>query len=494
MGKKKQKKKNNSLKLAIQAQKKKRLQLRDMEKLFSEAREIVKEKEKKWHIWYPMIFYKKGYGEQSKKEDNIKKEDISELKPYKLFQTKFRNFVLDLFDIKDLVELLMMNSKENLKIKSNELNKIIEDNIIVKNDKIAISYFNNKNYDKWRSIKNDIFLLGTSWEKIYKNFFIYLLTIYENFLQDMMKFILNTYPWKLWKEKKLSYDDFKKYSTIEEIENFYIETNISDNMKWNTLDKFRKFDNLLDNNDIFKLMDILPISNLVEINSRRNLYVHNEWIINNQYITNCNEWWLCWENLIIGKELVMNKEYFLASFYTIIETVLKIAYIVFCKCFSDKEEIQKFDDEFNSLIVDYLIPKYDEEKVSLSKKILQFLYDFINNKPEHNDTSKQLFIINLALCNKILWDKNECKKALNLRNRSKTTPNFQLANFVLMENRKSASELIKLCSCIKKVENKFTKKDYQILPIFFEFKKTEEFKEKYKEFYWFDFYEEDNLT
>ncbi len=497
MGKGKKKAKNNNLKLALQSQKKKWFQSRDMEKLFSEAREIIKEKEKKWHSWYSRIFYKRWAKENKKKENEPKRE--STLNSYEIFKTKFHNYIFDFFDIKDLIELLVMNSKENLKSKAKELNEVIESNIIAKNDNMAISYFEKNDYEKWRTLQNDVFLLGTSWEKIYKNFFIYIITIYENFFQDMMRFILKTYPWKLsnqWKlskEKSLSYDDFKKYSSIEDIQNFYIEANISTNMEWDTIEKFKKFDWLLDNNNDFKLINVIPLKDLIEINSRRNLYVHNDWIINNKYIEKCKSWWVSVKDINIGEKLTINKEYFLKSFYTIVETVLKTSYVVFCKCFHNKKEIDNFDDNFNSLIVDYLIPKFDKEKVDLSSNVLEFLYSYIDDKSEHDDIIKQLFIINFALCNKIQWNKEKCKKILTLRNWSKTTPNFQLANFVLTEDRKQASELMEICSCIKKVNNKFSRKDYQTLPLFFEFKKTEEFKEKYKKIYWFDFYEEDNF-
>ena len=81
-------------------------------------------------IW--IIFYKKNAlntNRKSSKEKGKKEENNKDLW-IKMFESSIHNYISDFFDVKDLVSLLLMNSKENLKLKSIEFNKLVEDNRI----------------------------------------------------------------------------------------------------------------------------------------------------------------------------------------------------------------------------------------------------------------------------------------------------------------------------------------------------------------------------
>ena len=484
-------KKKHKLNTALQAQKK-RFHTRDEKKLIADVEESLKERKKNWIKWQPIIFYKKSTIKKSQNKEHEKKENTKNLW-IKMFESSIQNYIFDFFDVKNLVSLLLMNSKENLKLKSEEFNKLVEDNRIAENDEKVVSFFSNKDYEKLRSLRTDMYLLWTWFEKIYRNFFIYIITIYENFLEEMMRCILKSYPNMLSKDKYLTYNEFKNYSSIDEIQNFYIESTINDNMEWGALKQIIMMEKLLQNKK-YELSKNIPLSSFIEMSTRRNLYVQNEWKINDQYIKKCKEWGIEIEENRIDEELIIDKTYFNKSFYTIVEIVLKISYLVSCKCFNSSDNLTELNEFFNSLIFK-LISSNDKEKLWLSTEILKFLFDYTKEDKDHDIKSKSYYLINLALCYKMQWNKWKAKEVLNNEIIYDTTINFKLAIAVINEKWDEAASLMRICSVEDNSEDatKFRRRDYHEFPIFFEFRKTDEFKEEYKKIYWEDFFEEDEL-
>lgn len=394
-------------------------------------------------------------------------------------------FIDNLVCTKDLVNILIQDMVQIKKKDKEDLKQIIAKYKIAEDDITNVVAVSDKNIIKRiKSIEKNENILDES--KIYQNFLISIVTLYENFLGDMLKWILTKYPEQLPDDKQLLYQDFLKFSSIDDIKNFYIGSYIRTIMSAKCFEQIKYVDKLLNKKDF--LTNYIPVKELVEISSRRNLYVHNEWIINEQYVKNCKEVnidniWEIWDILKI------DKSYFNNAFNTIYESTLKIAYLIFCKCSQEKDEIEMFDAFFNSNCFELISDIEDKEKISLSSHLLEFVTNYIWGKKEHNTFSKRMYTINLALCYKIQWNCSKCKDIINNEDRSTASSSFKLAIFVLEEKRKEASNLMPSATDFEREDVKneeklsFRDEDYRNFPIFFEFRKTEEFLNEYEKLF-----------
>ncbi len=469
----------------------------ELNKLMNDAEKIIREKEKKWIQWHRLLFRKNN--KNIKSENNVKSTDKKEksdkwVSNADVFINDINFFLVELLDTRDLANLLVDLSDIWLDSRDKEYKKLVNKNIILEWDDFWIGYFNKADYKKIWVISKEKHLLRTWDVRIYESFLIYLISLYENFLWNMIKFIVKLYPDLLPKNKELLYKDFVKYSSFEEIQDYYVESYIRNVMRWNSLEQIQEIENILkDNKCVFR--EILPLKELMEISSRRNLYVHNEGKVNEQYIKNCE---------IVGLDIkekpwdrvIINKDYFNKTFYIIYEITLKIAYLIFCKCSNKNEEIKQFDNFLNNNCIDLISDYHNTDKLNLWINLLDFAYKYTSKTKNHGEL-KWFYAINLALCYKMKWDKDKCKSILEKEDWSVATQNFQLAIAVLNEDRKLASSLMDVAT-IKKISSKsisinwkFTKEQYQELPIFFEFRKTKEFKAKYKKIFRKEYIEEE---
>lgn len=476
-------------------------EITELNKLINDAEKIIREKEKKWAKWYRSLFRKNNKIIKKVKHDNNGEKKSTEkslensVSNADIFIYDINSFLVDLLDTRDLANLLIDLSDVWLKSRDKEYKQLRNKNIILESKDFWVCYFNKIDHKKIERITKEKYLLRTWNVRIYESFLIYLISLYENFLQNMIKFMVKLYPNLLPKNKELLYKDFVKYSSFEEIQDFYTESYIRTVMWWNSLDQIQEIEKILkDENCVFT--EILPLKELIEISSRRNLYVHNEWRINEQYIKNCataglNIEWKVWDKLVI------DKDYFNKTFYIIYEITLKIAYLIFCKCSNKNEEIKNFDNFLNDNCIDLISDYHNDDKLNLWIKLLDFAYKYTSKNRNHG-ALKRYYAVNLALCYKMKWEINKCKSTLKKEDWSVATQNFQLALAVLDENWDLAANLMEVAT-IKKMnsknmseEGKFTEQQYQELPIFFEFRKTKQFKDKYKKIFKKEYIQEEN--
>ena len=458
--------------------------------LFESASKIIKEKEKKWERGYRMLIRKKHEKITAKEKDKA----LEEMNDVDKFIASIIKFLNELISTRDLVELLNKNSKDYLEIKHKEYKKIIKENTISEWQMFSIAYFNKKDFDKVNKFWKDEDLLVWWQKKIYESFLIYTISLYENFLWEMLRYIINKYPMMLPNDKKLSYEEFVKYTTYDEIQDYYIESYVRTVMGWNCLDQIKEFEKLLKDKTC-TLSENIPIKDLVEISSRRNLYVHNEWRINEQYLKNCKNVWYetdkkTWEYLYI------TQDYFNNCFYIIYEATLKIAYLIFCKYTKNEEELYRFDWFFNQCCINLINEQDNLDKINLWLKLFEFGYNYTIKNKEHWMIYRWLYAINISLCHKMKWDRKSCENFLKKEDRSVATPDIRMAIAVLHENRDLAAKIMEIATIVdlskvnEEEKNKFDEDSYKEWPIFFEFRKTKEFQKQYKKIFKKDFIEE----
>lgn len=458
--------------------------------IFDSASKIIKEREKKWERGYRMLVRKN----HEKLTNNGKDKDTEDMNDVDKFIISIISFLDELISTRDLVELLNKNSKDYLSIKHKEYKNIIKKSMISEWNMFWIAYLSKDDFDAVNKFTKDENLLVWWQKKIYESFLIYTISLYENFLWAMLRYIINKYPMMLPNDRKLSYEEFIKYTTYDEIQDYYVESYIRTVMWWNCLDQIKEIEKLLKDKTC-TLSENIPIKDLVEVSSRRNLYVHNEWKINEQYLKNCKNIWYITDKKL-WEYLSITQDYFNNCFYLIYEATLKIAYLIFCKCTKDEKELYTFDWFFNQCCINLIDKQDNSDKINLWLKLFEFGYNYTIKNKEHWMIYRWLYVINIALCYKMKWDKKACEKFLKKEDRSVASPDIRLAIAVLHEDWTLASKIMEIATIVNPIKakdeerNKFEEKNYRERPIFFEFRKTKEFQKQYKKIFKKDYIEE----
>ena len=277
-----------------------------------------------------------------------------------------------------------------------------------------------------------------------------------------------THPEKLKKsEKSLDYNTLISFETIEEAKMSLIEKEVDSVIRNDHLSQIKYFEKNL---NITLQSDPEIIQKFVEITERRNLFVHCDGIVNKQYMTICcnseEE-----KQVEIGEKLKVSPEYFMHSVDTILEIGVKISHIIWNKL--QPKETDTVQKSLNHVAYELIYT----EKFELAIKILDFaLTIFNNNLLDHN---KLYYSVNKAQAYKWLGESDKMQKTISEVEWTTLSPLFQISYYVLTDDFENAANLMYV---IHK-SNELTKSDYQVWPLFKEFRKSDQFKKVYKELY-----------
>ena len=454
---------------------------------------IINNSEKK-HI---IRIFKNKFKDKDQIKDQIKEQELIKYE----FIFPVEEFLSELMKIKRVVMILYNFTIRNLKDNKEKINNIINSNKVnstIEYDEIQITKEQHQDFNSF--ITQNRLFDDSPW-MILENFLISIFSQYENFLTNQIRLIFKKYPKKLWEDKKLEYKDFVKLNSLDEVQNYYIENEIRWIIWAKTFDQIKIIESkLLDyDKDNRILQKNLPLEWLIELSSRRNLYVHNEGKIHEQYINNCCEWWRVIDRWEIWQRLEIDTEYFDNAFETIYETTLIISYLVWYKVYcNNKDELELVDSYFNSNCLELIDPE-SPSNINFPIRLLEFVLRK-ENKLFHKALHKFIFIINLALCYKIKWDEIKLNEILDQEDWSACDKQLEFAYFILKEDYENAIKIMELVSMTKKQAEDakekaivllcFDEDSYHSLPIFYKIKKEEIFLEKYKEIFKNDYNDE----
>lgn len=87
-------------------------------------------------------------------------------------------------------------------------------------------------------------------------------SLYEDFLANQIRIIYKKYPSKLQNDKQLVYEEFSKMTTLDEIQDYFIENSVRQIVSKDTLLQITELEKLLDIKDKL-LLNNLPIKQLL---------------------------------------------------------------------------------------------------------------------------------------------------------------------------------------------------------------------------------------
>ncbi|NCP61454.1 MAG: hypothetical protein GW839_14300 [Flavobacteriales bacterium] len=328
-----------------------------------------------------------------------------------------------------------------------------------------------KNSQLRKSVDNST----TAIKIIKRNFLVSIVSQFDTYVSDLIKAIFEVRPEIIQNsEKQLTFSELSKFATIQEAQDYIIEKEIETVLRESYTEQFKWFENKLK----IQLRKDLPIwQTFIEITQRRNLFVHNDGKISTQYLNVCKEHNVQIDDkLKVGDELDVGLKYFDKSFKCLFEIGVKLNQVLRRNLMPD--ELEKADNSFLNISFELI----QNSQLDLAKTLYDFSDKYI--KKYSNDDLKLRILLNRAQTYKWLDKEKECAEIINSIDWTATGDLFKLASKVLIDDFKSACEIMKNIGDNEKVLNKTFYKDW---PIFKKFRGTDEFKQTYLEIFKIEF-------
>lgn len=399
-------------------------------------------------------------------EEKIKKH------PTEIISEDIAKFTQDIESLHTTLPFLIVNMGSLKKSTHGKLIEFINEHALEKNKgdqtTYSIKFEDILTHDR---LKHEYDNLQTAIKLIPRQFVTSLVSQYDSFLSRVIKFIFAIKPELLnVSEKNISYTDLVKFPSIDAVSEYIIEKEVESIIRKSHVDQFAWLKDKL-GTPFNKDLKSWPV--FVELNERRNLFVHCDGLVSSQYLKVCLEHKCDIDlNLAVGGQLEVTKKYFEEAYKCVYEIGVKLAHVVWRRL--SPEHLEESDG--NIININYGLIERGE--FDLAIRLLDF---FTQDHIKHsNDANKRTMIINHAQACKWANNNDTCKKILGKHDWSASGNNFKLAVVVLEEKYNVAYTLMRQ---LKHDELLFPKTSYKDWPLFKEFRKQPDFASVYEECY-----------
>ncbi|MDE6090352.1 MAG: hypothetical protein K2G41_06590 [Duncaniella sp.] len=310
-----------------------------------------------------------------------------------------------------------------------------------------------------------------AFDLIPRSYIVSLISLFDAFIGGLIRNVYLVCPEKLNNsEQKISFAELSRYGSIEEAKEAIIESKIETILRDSHQDQF---DWLAKELSIKTLKQFDNWANFIEITQRRNLFVHANGIVSTQYIQ------ICTANQVPniseikkGQKLDVSRQYFENAYAIFYEIAVKLSQMVL-RCLllkKDKTLLEEIDQVMISIIFDLILEERYQIAIELSKFAL-------TSKFEHVNVNRIFMVLNMAQAYKWFGNSEACVKLLNDEDSSAWNSELKMAKCVLLDDYKTAIELMKSIGSGSKT---FTATAYRTWPIFKEIRKNEGFRQLFK--------------
>ncbi|MEO8050539.1 MAG: hypothetical protein ABI833_09010 [Acidobacteriota bacterium] len=294
-----------------------------------------------------------------------------------------------------------------------------------------------------------------------RSFFVTLVSQYDAFLGRLIEALLLTKPEVLnASEKTLSFSELLNFGSIDAARDHIVEKEVESVLRKSHPEQF----DWLESKFNIKLRHDLPVWPLfVEITERRNLFVHTGGQVSSQYLQNCQAHKVDYGDTDRGKTLSVNSTYYQQSYKVIFEIGVKLANVLWRRL--KPGEIEEADKHLASVTYSLLA----EEKYDLAKSLLDFASEVL--KKHASSENRLRFVVNRVQAYKWSGEPERAREILDKEDFSALSDVFKLAEAVLRDDFKRASDLVKRIGRT----NTMTLGMYREWPLFRELRKQPEF-------------------
>ncbi|KAL0630479.1 hypothetical protein Q9L58_010675 [Maublancomyces gigas] len=270
--------------------------------------------------------------------------------------------------------------------------------------------------------------------------------------------------------RQITFADLLSYENLNDVKIDMLEKEIENFRRDGYVDQFIALENKFG----LKLRGFSEWGEFIELSQRRNLIVHNGGIVNDQYLIICDkEKFQFIQRPNTGDILKPDGKYFTRATIIVSKVAFMLCHTLWSKIFPN----QRLDaqEAANGSLYALLLDK----RWSTAYEIGLFCLSEPMRSPIE-DIDLRLRTINVAIAAKFSKNARRCEEIIKTLDWSASIRDFKLAISVLTERFDEASVLMKQ---IGKNGELVTQFGYHEWPLFYEFRKTEQFLNSYKEVY-----------
>lgn len=266
--------------------------------------------------------------------------------------------------------------------------------------------------------------------------------------------------------RQISFTELTSFGSIENAREHIIEKEIETLLRDSHVAQFEWLTKRLD----VKLTELPSWKIFVELTERRNLLVHADGRVSAHYIDVCQKHGIkLQDDIKPGTRLLISADYYRAACDCVAEIGIKLGQVVWRKLIPT--ELEQAELSFIDISYDILA----QHDYILAEQVLNLSREKAFKKM--NAESGYYMSINLAISLKGQEKTKELKQLLSSLDFSALASKFKLASHVLNEEHAKAGALM-----IKMgVNDDITEHDYRNWPLFRWFRKTDEFKDAFRE-------------
>lgn len=302
-----------------------------------------------------------------------------------------------------------------------------------------------------------------------KNAVVAMVSLYDAYLAELIECAYMIKPELLYAcEKEFTFSEIIQYESIDKLKKHIIEKDVEAIIRESHI---KQFDILSKKFKVELTKDLPSLDDFIEITERRNLFVHTNGKVSSQYLKMCKERPVDHkeEDVQIGEELYATPVYVEHCYKIMFEIGVKLGQVIWRKIEND---LEKADDS----LIDIGYELLKNNKYSLACVIMDFAC-----KPyvkHYNKICEFVLTVNRALAYYLRGNKSKCNEIIKGIDWSGSELKFQLAYYVLLEKYNDAIIIMK-----KIGKNDDMCVGYAEWPLFNDFRKTQQFKDTYKDIY-----------
>jgi hypothetical protein len=402
-------------------------------------------------------------------ETNIVKPD---------FGSEISKFIKHIESQTDIVPIVMSLISFKLVQESRQVDKFIKENGIIEkkeeqqeNTEQGKLLIPSDKFKGFIELNEKVDKTSLAYKLLPVNFVVSFVSQYDAYLGDLIRTMFLAKPEFLnSSEKNILFSELVKFSSIEDAREFLIEKEVETVLRESHLKQFKWLENKL---GIPLRSDLPSFSDFIEITERRNLFVHCNGVVSRQYLEVCSENEVKGiDKIKLGEQLSAKPEYFNKCYQILFEIGVKLGQVVWRKLLPN--ELEDADAHLNNVCYQLLIKGH----YRLALNLLTFATTTLKKHVDQEMVC--IFTVNKALAHYLSDKKDECKKVLEKHDWSATSDKFKLAIAILYEEYDKAILLMKT---VGSSNSHITKDAYREWPLFRELRKTDKFKETYKEIF-----------
>jgi len=316
-------------------------------------------------------------------------------------------------------------------------------------------------YREYKKIKKSVYNLSRAMEIIPRTFIVSVVSEYDSFVGKIAKTMFYVKPDVLnGSDRKFSFSELSEFNTMDDARAFLIEKEIETLLRKNHKEQLevlgKKF-------DVKLTEDVLGWKNFVEITERRNLFVHCDGVVSSHYLSVCGENKIDISGLCKGDVLEISPGYLVEAFRTFVVMGVMLGHVLWRKFV--KEERKLADENLIEIMYDNLNKFGSSVVCDIGYFAIKCVKKFTD------DVAERIVRINYAVALKMEERDAEMEDVLRGLDWSATALRFKLAVAVLRGDYEKA------CAIMRRIgrDGEVTKQNYEEWPLFWKFRKTEQF-------------------